>query len=57
VVHSCFDFHTLNSQEDIRHEIEIDAPAEVVFSKLVEPGELNRWIATTPPSSRKWAAP
>lgn len=45
VVHSRFDFHTLNSQEDIRHEIEIDAPAEVVFSKLVEPAELNRWIA------------
>ena len=44
-VHSRFDFHTLNSQEDIRHEIEIDAPADVVFSKLVEPAELNRWIA------------
>lgn len=44
-VRSRFDFHTLNSQEDIRHEIEIDAPADVVFSKLVEPAELNRWIA------------
>ncbi|MEA2573061.1 MAG: hypothetical protein QOH93_359 [Chloroflexia bacterium] len=44
-VRSHFDFHTLNSQEDIHHEIEIDAPADVVFSKLVEPSELNRWIA------------
>jgi uncharacterized protein YndB with AHSA1/START domain len=44
-VHSRFDFHTLNSKEDVRHEIEIDAPADVVFSKLVEPAELNRWIA------------
>lgn len=43
-VHSRFDFHTLNSQDDIRHEIEIDAPADVVFSKLVEPAEINRWI-------------
>ena len=44
-VHSRFDFHTLNSKEDIRHKIEIDAPADVVFSKLVDPAELNRWIA------------
>lgn len=44
-VYSHFDFHTLNSKGDIRHEIEIDAPADVVFSKLVEPAELNRWIA------------
>jgi uncharacterized protein YndB with AHSA1/START domain len=45
LVHARFDFHTLNSKEDIRHEIEIDAPADVVFAKLVEPAELNRWIA------------
>jgi len=44
-VHSRFDFHTLNSPGEIRHEIEIEAPADVVFSKLVEPSELNRWIA------------
>jgi uncharacterized protein YndB with AHSA1/START domain len=44
-VHTRFDFHTLNSTGDIRHEIEIDAPREVVFSKLVEPSQLNRWIA------------
>ncbi len=44
-VHARFDFHTLNSHEDICHAIEIDAPAEVVFAKLVEPAELNRWIA------------
>ncbi|HET7078181.1 MAG TPA: SRPBCC domain-containing protein [Chloroflexia bacterium] len=45
VVHTRFDFHTLNSTGDIRHTIEIDAPADVVFAKLVEPVELNRWIA------------
>jgi uncharacterized protein YndB with AHSA1/START domain len=44
-VHARFDFHTLDSLAEIRHEIEIDAPADVVFSKLVEPAELNRWIA------------
>lgn len=44
-VHTYFDFHTLNSTGDIRHEIEIDAPRDVVFATLVEPGELNRWIA------------
>jgi uncharacterized protein YndB with AHSA1/START domain len=44
-VHSHFDFHTIDSKGDVRHEIEIDAPAEVVFSKLIEPEELNRWIA------------
>jgi uncharacterized protein YndB with AHSA1/START domain len=45
LVHARFDFHTLNSHDDIRHAIEIDAPADVVFAKLVEPAELNRWIA------------
>jgi uncharacterized protein YndB with AHSA1/START domain len=44
-VHTRFDFHTLNSTGDIRHEIAIDAPPDVVFAKLVEPDELNRWIA------------
>ena len=44
-VNARFDFNTLNSEEDIRHEIEIDAPVDVVFSKLIEPAELNRWIA------------
>jgi uncharacterized protein YndB with AHSA1/START domain len=44
-VHARFDFHTIDSKDDIRHEIEIDAPPDVVFSKLVEPDELNRWIA------------
>ncbi|HUS15510.1 MAG TPA: SRPBCC domain-containing protein [Chloroflexia bacterium] len=44
-VYARFDFHTLNNKGDVRHEIEIDAPADVVFAKLVEPAELNRWIA------------
>jgi uncharacterized protein YndB with AHSA1/START domain len=44
-VYTRFDFHTLNSTGDIHHEITIDAPRDVVFATLVEPDELNRWIA------------
>jgi uncharacterized protein YndB with AHSA1/START domain len=44
-VQTHFDFQTLNSTGDIRHEIEIDAPRDVVFATLVEPDQLNRWIA------------
>lgn len=45
LIYARFDFHTLNNKGDIRHAIEIDAPANVVFAKLIEPAELNRWIA------------
>jgi uncharacterized protein YndB with AHSA1/START domain len=31
---------------NIRHETEIDAPAERVFDVLTNPDEINRWIAT-----------
>lgn len=44
-IYARFDFHTINDKGDVRHEIEIAAPPDVVFSKLVEPAELNRWIA------------
>lgn len=30
---------------DIRHEVDIDAPASAVFELLIKPEQLNRWIA------------
>jgi uncharacterized protein YndB with AHSA1/START domain len=41
-----YDFSAHPETGDIRHEIEIDAPAEKVFETLIEPKEMERWIAS-----------
>jgi uncharacterized protein YndB with AHSA1/START domain len=40
------DFTEEAMKGDIRHEIEIDAPAATVFAILIQPEQLNRWIAS-----------
>ncbi len=40
------DFTPEAMKGDIHHTIEIDAPASTVFALLIEPAQLNRWIAS-----------
>lgn len=40
------DFSTLPMTGDVHHTVEIDAPRSVVFEALIEPEQLNRWIAS-----------
>ncbi|HEX8228342.1 MAG TPA: SRPBCC domain-containing protein [Chloroflexia bacterium] len=41
-----YDFSAQPDPADIRHTIEIDAPPEKVFEALIEPKQIERWIAS-----------